>query len=202
VRTGRWAVRTIDDGCAEVRFEFRELQPGELWDLGTVRLERGGTLAVHDDAAAKVQYLVVRPDGAFVCGVYAPEPPARTEPLPPGDYVLLARSATSAAQVIPFAITAGRDTVLHVRPLPGVRRTVQFTPPPGVDVRSVGFDVRRDGELVAMANASAAVAGPLVTELCLLPGSYELVTRERTPAVRMAFEMREGLTEPVRVALQ
>ena len=148
--------------------------PGETWDVGTLQLTVGGTLVVHDDEAANLGYLVRRDDERFVCGLVGPERPLRSEPLAPGRYRLHVRSPSSAAQVLPFTIDSGRETVLPVTPVPGVLRRIEITAGPTADAR-IAFDVRKDGRQVdhVMAQLRAALDG---------------VTRDQAASIVIAYE--------------
>lgn len=201
VAQGAWDVSVRVKGFPQIRREARQLAPGETWDVGSLQLTPGGTLVVQDDPATKVDYLVLDAEDHFVCGLYSPVPPLRSELLAPGDYWLLVRGKGVAAHVRPFTIRAGEETRLEVKTEAGVTVQFEFVPPAGETPRSVYFSLRRDGRLVAFGNTGSGAAG-LVAEACVAPGDYEFVTRERPQVTTMTLTVREGMLQPIRVVLR
>lgn len=200
VPAGSWTLRVEHFDHPKMALGPREVQPGEVWDHGTIPLANGGAVVVHDSGEPGASYLVLRDDGQFVCGIYNPDPPPRSELLAPGDYLLMIRGDGIAARTLPFAIRPGEATDLELRSARGVRQRVEVVPVRGREPeRSVGIEIRRDGELVAR---NTARGDPLACEVWLEPGRYTVGTHERTPPVRA--ELIVGATEgaPVRVELR
>jgi RNA polymerase sigma-70 factor (ECF subfamily) len=197
VPAGAWSLRVVAKDHAAIALTPSELQPGAEWNVGTLQLTRGGTLVVHD-GDAKLSYLVMDSNGRFVCGVSSPVPPMRSELLGPGAYRLLARGDGVAAQGLPFTIRDGEETSLTVKARAGVRQRVEFVPA-SAPSRGVEFEVRRDGELVLVHNASLP---SLACDVWLAPGRYTLSTRERTPARTTQLTVGEQEGSPLQVALR
>jgi hypothetical protein len=201
VPAGTWTMHTVLDGHPAIRREAIELQAGALHDVGVLQFGRGGTLVVHDDAAAKFDHLVFDAHEQFACG-FTVARPRRSDLLAPGDYLLLARAKDSAAQRIPFAITAERETVLTVKPVPGTRRRIEFVPAAGAEVDAVAYDVRCAGALAMINSLEANAANELAQDVCLAPGDYELTTRRPEPKVTVRFTIADGANDPLRVQLR
>ena len=202
VPAGTWLVRVIANGHPQIRIDGIELQPGAAVDLGVLQLVRGGTLVVHDDPAMKCVYDVFDTHDRYVAYVSSPAPPVRSDLLPPGDYRLHVRPQGSAPQVLPFSITAERDTVLTVKPVPGVRRRIEFVPAAGATVRAVSYEIRQAGARVMGNYVEAKTADELAQDVWLVPGEYELTTTRPAPKVTVAFTIAEAMREPLRVQLR
>ena len=70
-----------------------------------------------------------------------------------------------------FVVEEGRETRIAVALAPGVERTLVFTPPPGVEVRSGDVLVRAESWEVTWPLFGP---GPLACSLTLAPGRYAL----------------------------
>lgn len=199
---GTWEVRIEADGFPMIFAGTRELQPGAEWDLGTIQLVTGGRLVAREQGDGKAAYLILTSTEEFRAGLYSPQPPLRSDPLPPGDYLLLVWGNGIAATALPFAIASGQETALRVDKQPGVRQLFEFVPAPGAkDIDSVRFEVRAEGRLLHWGFVRAGQDGRLTAELWLRPGRYEVATRDRQPAARATFTVAEAEGMPVRLEL-
>ena len=79
VSAGSWLVQLEASELPVMIFPARDLEAGEVWDLGTIQLERGGTLVVRQGGVEGASYNVFDDRGRFVCGLYNPDPPLRSE---------------------------------------------------------------------------------------------------------------------------
>jgi RNA polymerase sigma-70 factor (ECF subfamily) len=204
VPAGTWSMHILVHGHPEIRRGGIELQAGAVHDVGVLQLVRGGTLVLRDDEAAKFVCDVFDAHEHYVSYLF-PARPRHSDLLAPGDYLLFAHAEGSAAQVLPFSITADRETVLTLKAVPGIRRRVEFVPAPGADVHAVSYQVRRAGALVMGNYVVAATADGLAQDVCLVPGDYELTTSGPLPKVSMVsvrFTVADGASEPVRVMLR
>jgi hypothetical protein len=209
VPAGTWSVYVRVDGHPDVRRDGIELQSGAMHDLGILQLVRGGTLVVRDDEVAKFEYVIYDPRDQFVGGIDPRLRPPRSDLLAPGEYVLFVRGTDSAAQRLPFSITAERETVLTVKPVPGVKRRIEWLAPPGGEVRTVTFQVHRGGARVMGNFAEKRDANDLAQDVWLVPGEYELTTWRPDPGApgtftksSIPFTIVEGANEPLRVPLR
>ena len=64
------------------------------------------------------------------------------------------------------------------------------------------FELRRGGKLLSLDFARTQAAGAVTAEVWLLPGSYELTTRQDGPQGRAVFTVGESEGEPARVPLR
>jgi RNA polymerase sigma-70 factor (ECF subfamily) len=197
---GSWSGRIYAKGHPEIPFGPLQLAAGAVVDLGTLQLTIGGTLVVRGGEPKLDYYLVMDHRGRFVCGLYTPKPPLRSELLAPGDYVLLVRGEGVAAQALPFSIQSSHETALEVRPSVGARQQFEFVVPAGYAYGWVGFDVHRDGKLLAV-GSSELRDGALACAIWLAPGAYTLTTRDREPQATASFTVGSAEGAPVRVAL-
>ncbi|HEX5052410.1 MAG TPA: hypothetical protein VFZ65_11600 [Planctomycetota bacterium] len=197
---GDWHGRVGVKNHPEIRFAPGALEGGAVWDAGVLQLTVGGTLVVRGDGGTgKLEYYVLDARERFVCSLYTPVPPLRSELLAPGDYLLLGHSEGLAAQAMPFTIRPGNETELVVPRQPGVRQWIEFVVAAGTDPPPwVEFDVRRDATLLA----SLSVGKSLRRALWLAPGSYTLTTRNRAPKATVTFTVGSTEGPPLRVALR
>ena len=203
LQAGSWEVRLECDGHPMVFAGTRDLQAGELWDLGAITLTNGGTLVVREEGAGKPGYLIVTASAEFRAGLYSPTPPLRSGLLAPGDYLLLTRGEGIVAEALPFTIRSGEETAMTVKTRAGVRQQLAFVLPPGGEaVPSVPFQLRRGGKLVSLDFARTLEGGAVTAEVWLEPGSYEVTTREGGPQGRAAFTVGESEGERLRVLLR
>ncbi len=205
VTTGTWALRTSSKDHPTIALDDKKMGSGTTWDVGTIQLPQGGRLVVHETAAVagKLDHLVLDARERFVCGLYTPVPPLRSELLAPGNYRLLVCGEGVAARALPFSIEAGKDCKLEVGAAPGVRQRVEFTHVGGAELpRSIAFEVRRDGKLVLSARANEEPAGPLACEIWLASGKYSVATRDREPKCTVAFTVGSVEGPPVRLELR
>jgi hypothetical protein len=199
VAQGVWSLHVMTTGFPQVRREARELAAGAQWDVGTLQLAIGGTLVVHE-AAKDAEYLVIDAEERFVCGIASPLPPHRSELIAPGDYRLLVSGKGIAATVVPFTITAARETELTVQAAAGVEVPIQFVLPDGDASRTVSYSLLQAGRLVAFGHTS--VSASLLATSCLATGDYELVTRQRPRPTSVSLQVRAARTAPIVVSLQ
>jgi hypothetical protein len=202
VSAGTWEVRVHCPDHATVFAGKRVLQPAEAWDLGTIDLTVGGTLAVRDGGSEGIGYLVLDAREQFRCGIYSPGTPRRSELLVPGDYLLRVGGKGIAAQVLPFTIRSGQETEIDVKPVAGVRQRFEFVPAQGTELPPwVIFRICRDGKLVGQCHQEDS-GEPRRGEAWLEPGDYVLTSavegREGTAAVTIGRD--EGL--PIRITLR
>ncbi|MEZ5963633.1 MAG: sigma-70 family RNA polymerase sigma factor [Planctomycetota bacterium] len=197
VAAGRWWLRVLSASHPELEIPGRELLAGEVWDLGEMRLTRGGTLRVHPERAG-IDLQILDAEG----GAAGRPTPPRPTLLAPGTYTLLARADGMAAMALPFAIEPDRETGLDVRLMPGVRQLLVFAPEPGVAMPTrVDFEVSRDGQVVLRASARGGDGAPPESAIWLAPGDYELSTRIRSERTSVRFTVGDA-EGTVRLALR
>jgi hypothetical protein len=201
---GNWEVRVKGETFPTVFEGTRALQAGDTWDLGTIRLSRGGTLVVRTKSETKLQCTVLDTHEQFRTGLNSLLLPLRSELLVPGDYLLLVRGEGIAADIIPFAVEPDKETELEVRPTPGIKQRVEFVHASDTDLpRWVMFEVRRNGKMILLVSARGEPEGPLVGDsFWLAPGSYTLTTRDREPATTATFTVGNEAGPPLRVELR
>jgi hypothetical protein len=203
LQAGTWEVRIQADGYPNLFLGQRELQPGSMWDLGDVRLQQGGRLVVQEQGDGKPDYLIVTTAGEFRAGLYSPQPPLRSDPLPPGDYLLLVRGQGIAAMALPFAIRSAEETKLVVDKQPGVRQRIVVVPPNGeVLTGSVWVELRRERALVFSGSAKKGADGAFAAEVWLHPGQYEVTTRDRPAVSRATFTVGEAEADALQLLLR
>jgi RNA polymerase sigma factor (sigma-70 family) len=186
--------------------EPRELGDGATWDLGTISLVRGGraVLAIEGNQADLEGSAYDSADNfvaAFECDT-EDAAKALSAQLAAGNYRLLLRSRSAAAESIPFAVREGETTLVPVKLGAGIRQAFEFESPSGFPARAL-LILRRGGEILASAPLSPRDGHLATGEVCLLPGDYRaLVTLEDRELASAPFTV--GATEgpPLRIVLQ
>ncbi len=195
---GPYSLRLSADGYPTIHVQ-RTLAPDETWDLGEVRFQPGGTLALQLVATDGVSVDRVRVGiydaarGTWLTSVRAEAGSARSEPLLPGDYELVF-TGDIAAQRVPFSIRAGVETKLDVQVTGGAQVTVNCAPPAGEPPRSIP---------IVVANATGIVwRGSLwrrgdvfTTTVSLGPGSYTVTATSGELGAEQTFTVGDEAPE-------
>ncbi len=177
---GTYSLHLAADGYPAIRLPDRTLGPDEVWDLGTLHFQRGGTLAVQlvGEAAVVPTELTLRvldPDGSYVdhCKVKAGS--GRTGPLVPGNYLLRVSGGPIASRLQPFEIRVDRETRIDVAVQSGSLATVDCILPEGTTrAREVQIVVRDAAQNVVWRGSTWSTHERPATTLALLPGEYQV----------------------------
>lgn len=196
VPPGEWSLRIMHPEHPTIHRNAGALQSGQVWELGTLQLAVGGTVVVKPTGEDGARFTVCDPEGAFVCGIYNPDPPPRSELLAPGDYVLLVRGEGIATALVPFAVRAGAATEVAPVIAAGVRTRFRFERGGGGGDRTL--ELRQGDELRAWAFASGNRADG---EVFLAPGDYT-VRVKGSPRAAVAFTVGDREGAPVVVDLR
>jgi hypothetical protein len=156
---GHYRVSISADGFASLRLE-RTLAASETWDAGSLRLQRGGTLALQvvSEAVATASQRAIVYDlaGNYVTDVKLTEGGGRSEPLAAGDYELLVRG-DGGSKVMPFAIRTGIETKLDVPVVAGEKVGLRcLLPKDASGSDSVSIVVRDQNKLTAWRSSAWA----------------------------------------------
>ena len=126
---------------------------------------------------------------------------APTAHLTAGDYRLLVRSTSVAAQSIPFVVREGETTQVHLKLGTGVHQTFELESPRGIPDRAL-LTIRRGKELLARPPLSRADGQSVAGEVCLLPGDYQvIVTTEGRELASALFTVGTSASPPLRLVL-
>jgi hypothetical protein len=186
--------------------ERRELAAETTWDLGTIRLVRGGNAVVaQTEGNTDGVYWSVTDRSAtrWLWGAAARTEPVRSDPLPPGECLLFVTGKGIAAQAMPFTVRAGDETSVEVRAQPGILQRVEIALPAEVDLSS-GVDLRvLTGVDPVQWTRVAARTGEFATaELWLAPGRYTLTARAGAWQGSAQCTIGSEESAPLRITLQ
>ncbi|HZN37904.1 MAG TPA: carboxypeptidase-like regulatory domain-containing protein [Planctomycetota bacterium] len=176
---GTYSIRFAADGYPSIRLEDRTLGPDEVWDVGTVKFERGGTLAVQLVAAtelpAKWTLTIYDETGARTDQLDTSNGAGRSGPLVPGNYVLQVGGEKLACSSHPFEIRAGHETKLDIPLRTGIATTIDFSFPQGAEpLRSVTLVLRDPQNDVVWRGRAWGRDDKVGVSLALLPGDYTI----------------------------
>jgi RNA polymerase sigma factor (sigma-70 family) len=199
---GKWTFLVHAKGFPGWSSEPRELGDGAAWDLGTIALPRGGraVLAIEGDQTDLMCIAHDSADNFVEFELDTGQNP--TAHLVPGDYRLVLRSKSVAAQSIPFVVREGETTQVPVKLGTGIRQAFEFESRNGIPAWTQ-LTIRRGKELLTTAPVSQRDAQSGTGEVCLLPGDYRvLVSTEDRELASAPFTV--GTTEgpPLRIVLQ
>jgi hypothetical protein len=200
---GTWRLSIERPGYPAPHVEARTLGEGAQWDLGTIRLEAGGTAEFRSaspavDAKAlhcmvsddKGRRWVLSRDGEF----------PRTPLLADGPYRLQVWGRGCAARVVPFTIVAGQRTAVEIAAVPCVRQRLELAVPDAVAVGpGATLRVTAGDETLVDWWLPVPVGAPWTCELWLKPGTYRVTAAGR---LRGTAELRIGTTEAAAVRLE
>lgn len=169
---GTWVLNVHKPGHPDFTSE-RQLAANAMWDLGTITFVVGGT--------ARVQVIGTKLEGAYVVVTNTTRSRSwattdadggyRTNPLAPGDYLLLVSGKGVAAQATPFTIRTAEETTVAVQMQAGVAQRFQCDVPAGTKAEGASLLVRRGEAFVGRVWAPIP-PGDGAVEISLLPGEY------------------------------
>ncbi len=200
---GEWAMYVNATGYCTFRSDHRTLAADATWNLGTITLVRGGTARVRQVGAPIDDTRFVVSDAArsqWFGVMTTPEGP-RSEPLVPGDYVLLVLGTDVAATAVPFTIRAGEDVVVDAPIERANPQTFRCEVPAGTDVDFVTLQLFRGEVFVGRVWVDLKRAEPSGST-GLAPGEYRAVAE--VGALRGTTSFTVGATSgpPVTVVLR
>jgi len=177
---GGYSVHLQTDGYPQIRVPFHSVGPDEVWDLGTLQFQRGGTLRVNlvtADAGTmpKRSLPVFDAGGERVDHVDVQDGTGTSRPLPPGSYQLQVAGDGVACMMQTFDVRAGVETRLDVPVQKGIAASIECALPAGADHDSgVSVVVKdRSGAVVLRSMAWAREGTPRLA--CqLLAGTYRV----------------------------
>lgn len=166
-------------GFPNVRVPGRAVASGETWDLGELRFQEGGDLAVvllgDDTAVAGTRLSIHDRSGRWLATLSCPTGTGRSGLLAPGDYDLRASGETTAAVVQPFTIRGGISTRID---LPLVRGAVVSISARSADATTNGslveFQVLAANGTMLAEPAAVVTDGVAVVTLGLAAGTYQV----------------------------
>jgi protocatechuate 3,4-dioxygenase beta subunit len=185
---GEYWLRFQADGFPQLEIS-RVLGPDEVWDTGTLRFARGGTLAVTlvdkgGSANPNIALTVLDATDVHVDTIRAKDGVGRSRPLNPGKYLLQIGGEGIACSIVPFEIQSGVETRLDVPVLAGVPIALEIAFPEGAG-RPEYF---KSGEAIHVTVSSLAGAavlrattwprdGAAKVSCALAPGEYKAVVK-------------------------
>lgn len=176
---GTYSVRFAADGYPEIRLADRTLGPDEVWDVGTVKFQRGGTLAVQLVAAtelpARWSLTIYDEAGGQVDRLDTSNGAGRSGPLVPGHYVLQVGGEKLTCSSHPFELRAGHETRLDIPIRNGIATTIGFSFPEGAEpLRNVTLVLRDPQSAVVWRGSALGRGGRVGVSLVLAPGDYTI----------------------------
>jgi hypothetical protein len=176
---GTYSLRFAADGYPTIRLPDRTLGPDEEWDTGTVKFERGGTLAVQlvagTELPAKPTLTIYDAEGVHVDRLETSNGAGRSCPLVPGNYVLQVAGEKLACSSHAFEIRAGQETRVDIPVRTGIATTIDFSFPDGAEpLRSVTLVLRDPQHVVVWRGSAWGHGGRVGVSLTLAPGDYTI----------------------------
>jgi len=182
---GTYSLGIQADGFPRIHLE-RAVGPNETWNVGTLRFQRGGTLAVHVVGAGDLQNLSVRlrtTDDARSENLQGEGAAWRSGPVPAGLHELQVTGGGIASTTVPVQIRAGAETKIDVPVQAGITATIECTLPEGAlqaGRTGVALVVRRANDVVWRGSAwvrsgtgfTPTGAKNPTAQLTLAPGEY------------------------------
>ncbi len=176
---GEYQLRVQADGYAAINVPRRELGPNEVWDVGTLKLQMGGSLLVNVLGAQAEPHhrrlLILDADGAYVDNVDVQDGVGRAGPFVPGGYFLQIAGKDVACKLQPFEVRTGVEMHVDVQVQTGVNVEIECLLPDNAQGNDGVQIVLTDGSHAVVLHVTAwASEGSLKTSVCLLPGEYRI----------------------------
>ena len=186
-------------GFASVRTPWHALAENETIDLGTLRLEPPGTLAVRLNGAAvppKITAWIYDRNGGYVDRCKVEGGIGRLAGLASGDFQLHVRDPSAAAVIRDFTIRSGNETQLDVRVATGqpVRFLVTKADETTPWRKRIEFEVTDAAGRRVIHRTSVGLRkdGVLGGDYALAPGRYAVAVRSEGRQQTKTIEVRGG----------
>jgi hypothetical protein len=178
-QAGDYMVWIRADGFAPFQTNYRSLTDGETWDLGELRMQRGGTLrlALIGQLASAERYVSIRAKGGgYQDNCKTEGSIGRAGPFAAGEYYLQIEGADVVAEIVPFVIREARETQIDVPLRTGTKVTLRCEPRVGTPI-PVGAQLHLStagGVKLLRKEIWHREGQDLTYELMLLPGKYRV----------------------------
>ncbi|MEO6597290.1 MAG: carboxypeptidase regulatory-like domain-containing protein, partial [Planctomycetota bacterium] len=174
---GEYQLHLQSDGLPAILLPFRLLADNEVWDVGELRFQPGGTALVQlvQDSAVTLPELrlsIYSAGGTRTEFLELADGRGRTPPLAPGTYHLQVSGAGLACRQQPIEIRAGAETQIDVRVQTGVRAELEFAPPSGTPAMRIEVLIADAQGQVVLRSEAWPRAGGTRLHVELVPGSY------------------------------
>ena len=176
---GVYSLHLAADGYPPVSMKNHELGPDEVWEVGTVQMQRPGygeATLVHPDGKPldDLTLTIYRADGARGGQIEVQHSRGRSEPLAPGDYVLQVGVEGMACVQVPFPVQAGVTTPLVVILQRGAAVKLLFGLPAGAGTEALTVVVTDARGVVVLRTSCWPRDKVAERKLSLLPGTYRV----------------------------
>lgn len=181
-------------GYPTLRLGPHHLDRDEVWDLGTLRFTRGGTLAVAVSAESgappdSLYWSIFDASGESAEYLTIVDGQAHSTSLVPGAYALQVSGKDVACEQIPFEIREGEETALRVALRTGIAVTVDLAFAEGeASPLSVPCVVTDAGGRTVLRGSAWGRDTPRL-QACLPPGSYTIVATGESCRGEMRLEV-------------
>lgn len=200
---GEYQLQLHAAGYPEIRFPWRVLAADEVWDIGTVHFEKGGTLLVNASLASDrpppthLWLTIYDAGGVYVEQLDAHDGVGRSGLLNPGRYELQLGGENLASRLQTFDVRAGEETKLAVQLEPGITARIECAVPDwNSDDGAVEVVITdRSGTVVKRGMAWARESSPTLSA-CLLPGEYRVEASTTALYGRGTITIEPGDTAP------
>ena len=176
---GEYRLQLQADGFAPTRVPWRKLAPDEVWDVGTLTLERGGSVLVNlldASRAPRTCWLSLFDEsGELLENNEAREGVARFGPLASGRYLVQLTGERVASRLQSVEVENGAEMRVDVRVDEGFPVEIELALPDGARAPEGVQVVIRDASGGAVMRTTAwSPEGPLGMSAILAPGSYRI----------------------------
>jgi hypothetical protein len=188
---GEYQLRLHADGYMDISLPARVLAADEVWDVGTLRFQKGGTLLVNVLPSMGVppphkltltildsSNTIVDSNGVRAEEVNVEDGLGRSGLLRPGSYHLQVGGEHFASYLQAFDVRAGAETVIDVSLQPGIGAEVECILPPNDAVeglqRLVQIVITDRSGVIVLHGIALPREGSAKLPVCLLPGDYRI----------------------------
>ncbi len=178
---GEYQLRLQADGYPAINLPKRTLAADEVWDVGTLRFEKGGTLLMNILTANalpqphQLEFSILTSGGAYLDRMEVQDGVGRSGLLAPGSYLVQIGGEQFASPTQAFDVRVGAETTLDVQLHSGVGAVIQCALPENETgdgwVQIVITD--RTG-IVVLRRRAWNQEGTAKLSVCLLPGEYRI----------------------------
>jgi RNA polymerase sigma-70 factor (ECF subfamily) len=175
---GEYQLYLRADGYPAILLPWRKLAPDDVWDVGTLRFQRGGSILVNilGDVPDRCWFSIVDSTGARVEALDVKDGTGRAGPLVPGSYFVQVSGEHIACKLQPFEVRVGVEMRVDVQVQKGVAIEIECPLPGNAvgDGDGVQVVITDESGIVVMRGTAWSAEGAPKLSVCLLSGEYQI----------------------------
>ncbi len=192
LRADTYRVQVRSERFPTFRVDPRALADNDSWDLGTIRLVKGGRARLELSGAEdeKLAVRIVNRAGDFRGWIDERKEPAESGLLEPGEYLLTTTGPTVSPTATSFSVQPNGTTLVRVELQAGAKKSINILPQfQGHELHDVTVTVRRGSEIVMHGVRPFRGSKPMRIATGFAPGDYVVTVSSGSMRGETAFSV-------------